>query len=400
MKNSNKLLLLSALLALSMTACATREPAQSSSSSEPVSTQSSEESSIPEPSSEPASSSVVESSEPEPASSSVVESSEPEPIIDNTVSVFVLSGQSNMEGSTYWTHPTNNTPLLENYFEEEGMDFEPVSEGIDNVLTSYYGFYHPNGWTQAHTASPDKSTPEARLTPNFQPTRVGMGVGDKGDNPNPFFGPELGLAYNLSDYADENNPIYLVKCAFSGSGFNNGNYSRNDPDWGSREDDPTQSLFYLLKTYTHNCLEAIEEEGYTPVIKGFLWHQGESGGGNPDYETSMRALLRDFKEEFEDYAPYNDVDSMAFIDCTIYDGKGTSSLNYGTDTNDAKWRIANESEDDLNFCIDASHDEGGLALEIGDDSKGGFNTYHYNTKDAFILGQAYANVIIDNDLLD
>ena len=114
----------------------------------------------------------------------------------------------------------------------------------------------------------------------------------------------------------------------------------------------------------------------------------------------MRALLRDFKEEFEDYAPYGDVDSMAFIDCTIYDGKGTSSLNYGTDTNNAKWRIANESEDDLNFCIDASHDEGGLALEIGDDSKGGYNTYHYNTKDAFILGQAYADVIIDNDLLD
>ena len=282
---------------------------------------------------------------------------------------------------------------------ETPYEFDLVNEGIPNVLTSYYGFYHPNGWTQAHTASPDKSTPEARLTPNFQPTKVGMGVGDKGDNPNPFFGPELGLAYNIADRVDDDNPVHLVKCAFSGSGFTNGNYNNGDPDWGSRDDDPTKSLFYLLKTYTHNCLEAIEEEGYEPVIRGFVWHQGESGGGNPDYETSMRELLKDFKEEFEDYAPDGDVDQIAFLDCTIYDGKGTSSLNYGTDTNNAKMKIANESEDDLNFCINANHEEGGLGLEVGDDAKGGYNTYHYNTPDAFKLGQAYGDLIIDNDLL-
>ena len=103
---------------------------------------------------------------------------EPQPEPDNThVDVFVLSGQSNMEGSTYYVHP-NGTELLKNYFEEEGMDYEPVAEGIPTVKTSYYGFYYPNGWAQAHTASPDTSSPEARMTPNFQPTKVGMGVGD------------------------------------------------------------------------------------------------------------------------------------------------------------------------------------------------------------------------------
>ena len=319
---------------------------------------------------------------------------------DNTVSVFVLSGQSNMEGSTYWTHPTNNTPLLENYFNEQNMDFAPVRDGIPNVLTSYYGFYHPSGWTNAHTASTDKSTPEARLNPNFQPTKVGMGVGDKGDNPNPFFGPELGIANTIKDEVSEDNPVHLIKCAFSGSGFTNGNYAQGDPDWDSRNDDPKESLFYLLKTYTHNCLTAIEEAGYTPVIKGFVWHQGESGGGKPNYETSMRKLLADFKEEFKDYAPDQDVDQMAFLDCTIYDGKGTSSLNYGTDTNNAKMAIANESEDDLNFCINANHEEGGLGLEVGDDANGGYNTYHYNTPDAYKLGEAYGKLILDNNLLD
>ena len=321
----------------------------------------------------------------------------PEP--DYRVDVFILSGQSNMEGSTYYVHP-NGTPLLENYMDEAGLDKDGVLNGISNVLTSYYGFYHPNGWTQAHTASPDTSTPEARLTPNFQPTKVGMGVGDTVQGKKDiFFGPELGLADTIKDYADENNPVHLIKCAFSGSGFNNGNYSRNDPDWGSRDDDPNKSLYYLLKTYTNNCLKAIEDEGYVPVIKGFLWHQGESGGGNPDYETSMRQLLKDVREEFAEYAPDQDGDNIAFIDCTIYDGKGTSTLNYGTDTNNAKMRIANESEDDLNFCINANHEEGGLALEVGDDAKGGYNTYHYNTPDQYILGKAYGEVILNNNLL-
>ena len=390
MKLSKHGILTAAFMALCLTACSNGgsgvTPPLASSNNPDASSQ------------EPATSEPAISGSQEDSSSSQDSSSEPEE--DTEVSVFVLSGQSNMEGSTYWIHP-NGTPLLENYFEEKNMDFEPVKNGIENVLTSYYGFYHPNGWTQAHTASPDTSTPEARLTPNFQPTKVGMGVGDTVQGQKDiFFGPELGLANTLSKYVNDDAPVHLIKCAFSGSGFNNGNYSRNDPDWGSREDDPNQSLFYLLKTYTHNCLDAIEEEGYKPVLRGFLWHQGESGGGNPDYETSMRALLHDFKEEFQEYAIDGDVDNIAFIDCTIYDGKGTSSLSYGTDTNNAKWRIANESEDDLNFCIDASHDKGGLALEIGDDAKGGYNTYHYNTPDAYILGKAYADVILDNDLFE
>ena len=326
------------------------------------------------------------------------------------VPVFILSGQSNMEGSTYYVHP-DGTPLLKNYMDEQGLSYDLVKDGIPNVFTSYYGFYHPSGWTNAHTASTDTSTPEARLQPNFQPTKVGMGVGDTVQGKRDiFFGPELGLAYKLSEYIGEDNQAYLIKCAFSGSGFTNGNYANGDPDWASRKDDPKESLFYLLKTYVDNCLNAIKEAGYKPVIKGFIWHQGESDTGNTNYQTDMEALIKDVRDYCAPYANNKDGNNIAFLDCTIYDGPknrygSQSEVNNGI--NKLKNNIAAKGqlpEDDENFeknyIVDGTFTDHGLSLEIADDAKGGYNTYHYNTKDEFILGQAYANLIIRNDLLD
>lgn len=327
-----------------------------------------------------------------------VESSEPTPEPeDNTVDVFVLSGQSNMEGSTMWKYPgATGAHLLEDYMESEGMDTDGVMNGIPEVLTSYYGFYYPNKWGQAHSSSLDQSSPEARMTPNFQPTKVGMGVGDtyKGEK-DIFFGPELGIANTLKEYASEDNPIHLIKCAFSGSGF----HKNDGPNWLSRDEDPNKSLFYLLKTYTKSCLEAIEETGKEPVLRGFVWHQGESDSGSDTYAAEMKQLIEDFKAEFADYALDGDTDNVAFLDCTIYDGsKGTYGAN--PKVNAQKLSIANESEDDLNFIVDGSFKTpNGLKLEIGDDAKGGFNTYHYNTSDAYRLGEAYANIMIENELI-
>lgn len=331
---------------------------------------------------------------------------------DYRVNVFVLSGQSNMEGSTYWKHP-DGTPLLENYMDEEGLDTDGVLNGFDNVLTSYYGYYYPNGWAQAHTASPDTSTPEARLTPNFQPTRVGMGVGDTVQGKKDiFFGPELGIANVLSEHANKKNPVHLIKCAFSGSGFektDGANWKTRPDDSLTAEQNAKKSLYYLLKRYTDNCLQAIEEEGYIPVIKGFIWHQGESDTGNKNYQTQMEELIKDFRNDYAQYAEDEDGKNIAFLDCTIYDG---SKNRYGKQDevnngiNKLKNNIAakgqldkNDENYEKNYIVDGTFTDHGLKLEIGDDAKGGFNTYHYNTKDAFILGEAYGDIIVENGLL-
>lgn len=316
---------------------------------------------------------------------------------DNRVNVFVLSGQSNMEGSTYYVHPRSGEELLKNYMDEAGLDYARVEAGLNSVQTSFYGYYYPNGWNSAHSSSLDKSTPEARLQPNFAPTTVGMGVGDNVNGKTEIFmGPELGLANTIADSVDEENPVYLVKCAFSGSGF----HKTDGATWLSREEDPSKSLYYLLKRYTKGCLEEIENQGKQPVIRGLVWHQGESDTSNNAYAEEMKALINDFKTDFADYLLDEDPDNFAFLDCTIYDGsKRTYGENPGV--NAQKLSIANESEDDLYFCVDGSFKtENGLKLEIGDDAKGGYNTYHYNTPDCYRLGEAFGNIILDNGLLD
>ena len=113
----------------------------------------------------------------------------------------------------------------------------------------------------------------------------------------------------------------------------------------------------------------------------------------------MEGLIARLRTDYADYATDKNGKNIAFLDCTIYDG---SKRTYGANpaVNAQKLSIANESEDDLNFIVDGSFNTpDGLKLEIGDDAKGGFNTYHYNTSDAFRLGEAYGKIMIDNNLI-
>ncbi|NLB48919.1 MAG: hypothetical protein GX813_03685, partial [Erysipelotrichia bacterium] len=87
------------------------------------------------------------------------------------------------------------------------------------VQTSYYGFYPYQGsnWT---TITPHASNKTDPMAGKFLDTKVGMGNTDN------YMGPEIGMAYTLQDHAEEDRPIFFIKCAFSGSGFHNKN-----PSW-------------------------------------------------------------------------------------------------------------------------------------------------------------------------
>ena len=336
-----------------------------------------------------------------------------EPEDDGTATVFVLSGQSNMEGSTTYVSASGDqwlrnafTKLNEDYdldldisyFEDEDGNVTKNAPGVPEVMTSFFGFYPPSGPNGANS-----SNKENKRAGKFLPTNVGMGNQEK------YMGPEIGISMVLKEFATKDRPIYLIKCAFSGSGFE-GNY--NGPTWkhndtfsGYNANDNLYETYF--KPFVDSNLKIIEDEiGRTPVIKGFLWHQGETDSGNSNYAKQMGSLVERFRTDYEEYAPEQDGQNIPFIDGYIYDGPRSP---YGADqdliVNRQKDLLAQEKEN--NYVINTSyHHEDGqekMCLNINPDSgdkEGGVDMYHYKTYDCVRLGMAYANMILENDILD
>ena len=120
--------------------------------------------------------------------------------------------------------------------------------------------------------------------------------------------------------------------------------------------------------------------------------QGEtdSGGGieTENYEANTRGLIESFREEFKDYAKTK----IAFIDAAISEKSIWSAQER---INQAKQNVASEKEE--NYYIETRAN--GLDLNVGDEEHGGGDIYHYNIDSMVKLGNAFADVIIDNNLL-
>lgn len=309
--------------------------------------------------------------------------------------VFILTGQSNMEGQSSHGYDIANdkwgsNPYLKTAMEELGYDENAIDacvHGIDNVYTSFYGtgYGELDQANIVHSSAPG-TTLEDKIKGNFLKTKVGMGNTDN------YMGPELGLAYKLAEKADEDKPIYFIKCAVSGSGFAQSGTKYN---WDISKEDNYYDL--RMKTYVNNCLNLIKETGKAPVIRGFLWQQGESDTDEskiPLYRDRLDALLTKFRTDYKEYAAEEDGDNIAFIDCYTYDKNG----GLVNDLNAVK-KAYSEEEGKNNFIVNSSWQiEGGLKLENG--NPGGNGNLHYTTKSCFQVGLAYADIIIDNNLLD
>ena len=318
-------------------------------------------------------------------------SQEPE---EKPINVFILSGQSNMEGNTQFD---DGQGYLAEGLEELGItDAQCCYNGIPEVQTSFYG---GPAFNMNNTRGSNKEDKMAGL---FLDTVLGMGADDKQ------FGPEVGAAYVLKDHASKEQPIYFIKSAFGGSGLSGG--------FGQSWDLTANPNLYKdhLKVFVENSLKLIEEkEGKKPTIKGFLWHQGENDAqpsNSSKYQERFDALFGQFRNDFASYAPEENGDNIALIDCYIFD-KGDSdsaSLPSGVTVGDikllnaAKTAISEEREN--NYIINSSWQyEGGLKLQVNENSSGvdhgGVGGQHYWAKDMFQLGMEYAKIIVENDLL-
>ena len=325
------------------------------------------------------------------------ESKEPERD-PNEVSVFLLSGQSNMQGNS-----SSSATNLKKAFTDLGFtDYDAAAAGIKTVQSSVYcAGYGELDHTKLEKNSKLQSytNKDNQFAGKFIDTVPGLGNfnGTSGSN----MGPEFGAAYALKDKATEDHPIFFVKMASNGSGFEqdtNYNWPVKDNDGNFKE----INLYHTFaKPFLENNLQLIKDMGLKPVIKGWLWHQGESDsyeGKVEKYSQRLSDMVELFREDFKDYARDGDGANIAFIDGMVYQGTSPkSNWPKAKEMNEQKQAFADSGEN--NYLVDIyGNEEAVAANELKPGSPGGDNM-HYNTKSSLRLGMAYGKVIIDNDLL-
>ena len=318
----------------------------------------------------------------------------------NEVSVFLLSGQSNMQGNS-----SCSASNLKKAFTDLGLeDYDTVAAGMKTVQSSVYcAGYGELDHTKLEKNSKLQSytNKDNQFAGKFIDTVPGFGNfnGTSGSN----MGPEFGLAYALKDKATEEKPIFLVKMASNGSGFEQSGTKYNWPVKDANGNFPEINLYSTFaKPFLENNLQLIKDMGLKPVIKGWVWHQGESDcdGGNKTAKYAQRLgdMVGQFRTDFAEYARDNNGDNIAFIDGMVYQGKNTAWTK-PADMNAQKQAFADSGEN--NFIVDTygNAEEKTEENELKPGSPGG-DSMHYNTKSSLRLGMAYGKVILDNGLLD
>lgn len=300
------------------------------------------------------------------------------------VNVFVLAGQSNMEGNTKAWNDAGT--YLKNYCDNSNHDFDQLVKGYDNVQIALHNMYVPGN---RHNFTNESQSMVAKFTS----TKVGMGL--DGNN---YMGPELGIAERLTKkLSSDDNPIFLVKYASGGTSFASTIFNWQAGDATT----PRGLLFNNMIAFAKSAIEQIEAMGYIPVIKGLLWHQGESDSGSVAianlYYGRLNGLITEFRREFASYAVDNDPYKINFIDAEIYAGTNpaTSCKNPG---------IINQAKNDVakllpcNYCIGTNGTD--VNCVIGTGGYSGGDQWHYTVDSMIKLGNTYASFIYDNHMLD
>ncbi|MCK4565362.1 MAG: hypothetical protein KAU94_11895 [Verrucomicrobia bacterium] len=192
----------------------------------------------------------------------------PAPAVKKKVDVYILGGQSNMQGIAKIKNlPAGyaKTKAIPHAFFWNGSAFEPFVPGK---------------------------------------TKTSARVGE--------FGPELGFALAM---ATADRPVYLIKYHASGQplhhGWNGNRWVGGDPVPGHRNFYPGEkpgdgnqgSLYAKMRERFRAGIGALEDQGHTPVVRGFLWMQGEQDSKNEvsatAYATSLKRLHRRIAEDLD-----------------------------------------------------------------------------------------------------
>ncbi|MBQ3016297.1 MAG: metallophosphoesterase [Clostridia bacterium] len=286
---------------------------------------------------------------------------------DKKINVWLIAGQSNAVGYG----ETTNYP-------DGYSDGAILDAGIENVL--YYGKGYGNDIT------------------NFVPVTFGLGKDAS------YSGAEIGIATALSKSGEKH---VIIKYAngdtqLSANGVTADNniatwtppsYIEANPDIAF-DGDKIGDLYDGFISTVKEALTKLEKEGYTPVVQGFWWMQGERDGNHGDmtadlYSTLLKTLISDVRRDVG-IITGEDLSDMPAVYGRVYRNPayapnseaGLAAVQAGQDKLAADTTIKNVAMLDTRY--DLVDPESGKAKDLVQQ-----DGWHYDTLTQQMIGEAF-----------
>ena len=119
----------------------------------------------------------------------------------------------------------------------------------------------------------------------------------------PSFGPELSFGASIAEATGSNNQIAIIKVSRGGTNLRDD--WRADTTVDDGPDEPIGFLYRALLEEVTARLAELEADGGTPIVRGFVWHQGESDSNQVSgYAGRFADLVEGVRAEFGDDIPF------------------------------------------------------------------------------------------------
>ena len=290
---------------------------------------------------------------------------------ENVIDVYLIAGQSNAVGYT----------LVDENAQTELNQMDPrFTKGFENVL--YYGCSNVNV---------GQNLPAMEV----QSTKIGLGMSSTTAT---YIGPELGIAQYFA--ATSTNTVGIIKYASGASSIYDDYMSTQNSQRGNwcspgvltalnkvaGNPNITGNCYRVFLDVVKQGLDAYKELGYTPVIKGLAWMQGEaecqSSEYSAKYATLLTALISDLRADLSAVAE-TDLSSLHIVVAKI--------PSYYTPTNPSYSNVVREQQQivDNNDAFVTTIDNEGFTLP-------GTDNHHYRWDDMLLLGINFAEAFYEN----
>lgn len=204
---------------------------------------------------------------------------------DGSLKVFILAGQSNMEG--------------QGVVDLAGKDYNGGQGTLASLADDPAKAALLAGVRNADGTWMSRNDVFVRFTPENQPAAVGpLAFGFTPYRDAHHFGPEIGIGQVLGDALDE--PVLLVKTAWGGKSLY---VDFRPPSSGGEVGPYYRRMIDDVRTAIQKAAEEIPAaKGRNVEIAGFIWYHGWNDGCDPEravpqYETNLANLIRDVRKD-------------------------------------------------------------------------------------------------------